>query len=238
MTTAELEWQGTCPICDAKVTFSSTNPWYRDFLLCRRCGSIPRERALVHAAKSLGLVGPGMFVHESSPANRAVDRWLKARAGTYCASHYFEKVPRGTISGGYRSEDLEQMTFADESVDVHVSLDVMEHVFRPDRVFAEVRRTLRKGGVYLFTAPTYKGLVETVTRSMRNPDGSVEFLLEPEYHGNPISEDGSLVTFHYGYDLPELIREWSGMDTMVLRFNDRNHGIVGEFTETYVVQKR
>ena len=41
---------------------------------------------------------------------------------------------------------------------------------------------------------------------------------KPEYHGNPVSDKGALVTFHYGYDLPELIREWSGMEYTYLSF--------------------
>lgn len=233
----ESSWDGHCPVCDRKTKFTSSNSWYRDFLLCGNCGSIPRERALALTARNLGLFQTGqLVVHKISPSNRAIDRWLEQQAGTYYASHFFADVPRGEMRGPYRSEDLEQMTFEDRSIDLHVSLDVMEHVFRPDLVFSEVRRTLKDGGIYLFTAPTYKHLVESVCRATLE-DGKVNHLLEPEYHGNPISADGSLVTFHYGYDLPELIRRWADLDTAVLRFNDRRHGVVGEFTEVYVVTK-
>ena len=47
---------------------------------------------------------------------------------------------------GVRCENLEELTFPDESIDLHISQDVMEHVFQPKRAFAEIARTLRPGG--------------------------------------------------------------------------------------------
>ena len=49
---------------------------------------------------------------------------------------------------------------------------------------------------YLFTVPTYKGKITSERRALYRDDGSVDFLAEAEYHGNPISDAGSLVTFH------------------------------------------
>ena len=63
-------------------------------------------------------------------------------------------------------------------------------------------------------------------------------MAEPEYHGNPVSNAGSLVTFHYGYDFAELIAAWSGLDVEVVRFHDHRHGVIGEFTEVYLAVKR
>ncbi len=37
---------GTCPVCETAEGFESPDGWYRDHLLCRSCGSLPRERAL------------------------------------------------------------------------------------------------------------------------------------------------------------------------------------------------
>lgn len=69
-------------------------------------------------------------------------------------------------------------------------------------------------------------------------DGEITFVGEPEYHGNPIDQKGSPVTFHYGYDLPALIGGWSGLDVTCLRFSDRHQGLLGEFTEIYICWKR
>jgi SAM-dependent methyltransferase len=137
-----------------------------------------------------------------------------------------------------RCEDIEDQTFADESFDVVITQDVMEHVLDPARAYAEIARTLKPGGAHVHTTPIYKGCMTSERRAERGPDGQIRHLGVPEYHGNPIDQAGSLVTYHYGYDLPELIADWSGMDSEVVRFHDRTHGIVGEFTDVIVSTKR
>jgi hypothetical protein len=112
----------------------------------------------------------------------------------------------------------------------------MEHVNSPDEVFRDVKRTLKPYGAYIFTVPTYKEKVKTERRASYTDQG-VYFYTEPEYHGNPASDQGSLVTFHYGYDFPELIHQWSGLDVEVARFHNHRYGILGEFTEIYIARK-
>ena len=162
-----------------------------------------------------------------------------ANARNTLEHNFTPDAPFGEIVRGFRNENLERLTFPDNAFDIFVSLDVMEHVNYPEKVFAESARTLATGGVCIFTAPTYKNRVVTERRAVYLEDGTPDFLgNKPEYHGNPVSDKGALVTFHYGYDLPELIREWSGMDTRTYRFHDHKHGVIGEFTEVYVCWKR
>ena len=127
--------------------------------------------------------------------------------------------------------------FPDERFDLVITQDVMEHVNQPEAAFREIARTLRRGGAYVFSVPTYKGLVKSERIGEYVADEFLSFG-EPEYHGNPINANGSPVTFHYGYDLAELIRVWSGLDVVCLRFSDRYLGIIGEITEIYVCRKR
>jgi SAM-dependent methyltransferase len=227
---------GFCPICMAEARFTATEGWFRDFLRCSGCRSIPRERAL---ALVLERSFPGwreMRVHESSPAPRGISAKLRRECRGYVASQFFADRPLGSEVEGFRNENLEALSFPDASFDLVVSLDVMEHVNRPDVALREIARTLVPGGAYLFTAPTYKERLVTERRALYRPEGGVEHLAPPEYHGNPISDAGSLVTFHYGFDFAELISAWSGLDVEVTRFHDHRHGVIGEFTEVYVAR--
>ncbi|WP_244482703.1 methyltransferase domain-containing protein [Mesorhizobium sp. Root102] len=178
-----------------------------------------------------------LSVHESSPTARGISPKLKRECTRYVESQYFPGERPGSLIKGFRNENLEAQTFADASFDLVVTLDVMEHVNMPEIVTKEIARTLRPNGAYLFTVPTYKGKVSSERRALYKADGSIEYIAEAEYHGNPVSDAGSLVTFHYGYDLAELTRQWSGMDVEVCRFHDHKHGIIGEFTEVYLARK-
>lgn len=230
---------GHCPVCEQDVEFRSPQTWYRDFLVCCNCGSVPRERAMAYVLSNQFPGWRRLAIHESSPSDRGVSRKLAQQCANYIATQFFPRERLGSIVEGFRNENLEAQTFGDGQFDLVITLDVMEHVNQPDIVLKEVARTLKAGGSYVFTVPTYKGKVGSERRARYREDGTIEHLVsEPEYHGNPISDSGSLVTFHYGYDLPELIYSWSGLGVEIRRFHDHNHGIIGDFTEVYICRKQ
>jgi SAM-dependent methyltransferase len=228
---------GFCPICAAEVRFQAAQAWFRDHLFCSGCGSIPRERALALVLERRFPDWRALAIHESSPAPRGISRKLARECAGYVASQFFPGEAFGATVQGFRNETLEGLSFPDARFDLTVTLDVMEHVNQPDLVLREVGRTLKPGGAYLFSVPTYKARVASERRAHFRPDGSVEHMAEPEYHGNPVSDAGSLVTFHYGYDFAELIHAWAGLDVEVMRFHDHRHGVIGEFTEIYLATR-
>lgn len=237
---SQLTYQhtGRCPICEKRSNFTAKEGWYRDHLFCHECegGSKPRERALMFAIRTFFPDWQRLAIHESSPMERGASVVMKRLCVGYLGTQFFPGVAPGSIHKGIRCENLEQLTFDDGTFDLTISQDVMEHVNRPDRCFREVARTLKPAGAYIFTAPTYKSQVKSERRAIMHGD-YIEHLHEPEYHGNPIDPQGSLVTFRYGYDLPEKIFAWSGLNTTVMRFHDHNIGVIGEFTEVYVCRK-
>lgn len=226
--------RGTCPICERETWFVEHDPWLRDHYLCHRCGSIPRQRAMLD---TLGRFVPGwrsLVVHESSPDGPSSDM-IKANCASYTDSHRVAGQPRGQVCGGYRNEDLHALTFEDESFDVFLTQDVLEHVLHPDRALAEIARTLKPGGVHVFTIPWYPELPRSRARA-REVDGRVEHLLEPDYHGKDGAKD-YLVTWDWGPDLADLIYGWCGMTTTIYLHRDRNLGLDGALLETFVSRK-
>ena len=224
---------GFCPVCQAPARFSARFDWYRDHLFCQACGSIPRERAVALVLEESFPDWRKLAIHESSPEPRGISKKFADECERYIATQYFAGHTPGAIREGFRNEDLERQTFPDAAFDLVVTLDVLEHVNEPEACFREIWRTLKSGGTFLFAVPTYKeNLVsERVARFL--PGGGIEHYREPEYHGNPVNPCGALLTFRYGYDLPELIRSWAPFNTRVHRFHDHHHGIIGEFTEVY-----
>jgi SAM-dependent methyltransferase len=164
---------------------------------------------------------------------------LKAECPGYIASHWFADQPPGSIVQGVRNENIEAQTFGDSCFDIALSLDVMEHIFDPARAYREVLRTLKPGGAYVHTFPITKSQVAAVVdQAVLQPDGTIRHLVDPpEYHGNPISDKGSLVTKSYGYDIGERIAEWTPFDVEITRYWDRTSGIIGSYTEVVVCRR-
>ena len=69
-------------------------------------------------------------------------------------------------------------------------------------------------------------------------DGTIHYNHEPEYHGNPVGDGKSLVTWHYGNDFEELLSEWSGLTVTTYVTRDRSLGIDGKFLEVFVMRKK
>jgi SAM-dependent methyltransferase len=230
---AVFENIGYCPCCRSATTFVAHEAWLRDYYRCSICGSIPRERHLQHVLDEQFPGWEGSSLHESSPSNDFIRRY----ALDYSCSQFFPDVPRGATRGAIRSEDIENLTYPDGSIDIFITQDVMEHVFNPDRAIAEIHRVLRPGGAHVFTAPKHKGLLESRQRARLHPDGTVEHLLDAQYHGNPIDDGGALVTWDYGYDFEQLMSVWSGASVAAVHTVDRSFGIDAEHNEVFVIRK-
>jgi hypothetical protein len=100
-------------------------------------------------------------------------------------------------------------------------------------------RTLKPGGAYVHTFPIVSSqVVAIIDRAEIGEDGNVRHLVSPpEYHGNPVDSSGALVTKSYGYDIGKQIAEWSNFDVEIIRYCDRSHGLLGDFTEVIVCRK-
>ncbi len=225
---------GSCPICQRRTLFIAEGPWLRDQLLCIRCRSIPRWRALIAVLEESFPRWRDLAIHESSPGGPASDKLARECKG-YVATQFFPDTPLGAAKDGIRCEDLEAQTFADGSFNLVVTQDVFEHVLDPARGFREVARTLRAGGAHVFTVPWYHWK-ETLVRAVRE-SGALRHLVEPDYHRNPIDPRGSLVVTEWGRDLCEFIEKHSGLTTEVVRLHDRRRGIDGEFIEVFISRK-
>jgi SAM-dependent methyltransferase len=141
-------------------------------------------------------------------------------------SEYRGASPPGEVIDGSRNEDMCRLTYDDQSFDLVLSSDTLEHV--PDYLAAlrETRRVLRPGGRHVFTVPIFASRPTTETRAEIDSDGEVVHLLPPLFHGRgsglfryaPVGQD--LLTFtEFGGDLVDRMGE-VGFDPEVLRGGD------------------
>jgi len=226
---------GYCPICEKRTVFVEEGAWLRDAYTCVRCGSIPRYRALLVVLNKEFPQWRHSVIHESSPSGSASAK-LRAEATRYSCSQFFPHASLGSLVDGIRCENLENLTFKDDSIDIFVTQDVLEHVLRPEAALKEIARVVRHGGAHVFTVPVYWGR-QTVLRAEPDHGDGVRLLLPAEYHGNPIDEKGSLVVREWGDDFPDFVHEHTGLDTTRFRLHDRRRGLDGEFIDVFVTRR-
>jgi SAM-dependent methyltransferase len=226
---------GYCLICERRTLFVESGPWLRDQYLCVRCRSIPRWRAMI---RTLNIEFPNwrdLVIHESSPTGPASQKFRR-EAAAYSASQYLlPDVPSGTVVGRVTCQDLEALSFPNESFDLFITQDVMEHVLRPELAVKEIARVMRPNGAHVFTVPIHRGrhtLVRAIAKGSR-----IEHLCPPQYHGNPVDPNGSLVVHEWGDDFVDFVAEHSGLWTEAHPYCDRQLGLDGEYLEVFVTRK-
>ncbi len=234
-----FEHRGHCPTCDRQVTFRAAHAWFRDHLLCDACGSIPRERALMRTIMEYYPNWRELSIHETSPVFRGASARLREQCPQYSSSYYYPDLPPGQVHAvsGSRCENLEQLTFPDASFDLFISQDVMEHILDPEAAFREIARVLKPGGAHIFTVPLINKTRPSEVWASRDGDGRIIHHHQPEYHGDPTTERGSLVTMHWGYDLATFITTEASMPTLIVATDDIDQGIRAEYIEVLVSVK-
>lgn len=177
------------------------------------------------------------IIHESSPCHRGASVRFAAECPGYFGSQFYPDLPPGSTTRSWRCENLEALTLADESIDIQVTQDVMEHVLDPALAFQEIARTLKPGGAHIFTVPLVNKASPSRRRAERSADGTIHHLESPVFHGNPIDSSGSLVTMDWGYDIAAFIHDASGLFTHIVHIDDLQHGVRADFIEVLVTLK-
>jgi len=179
-------------------------------------------------------------MHESSPGNRGASVTLRQACSQYTASHFYPDILPGEMhsKNKFRCENLEELTFPNESFDLFVSQDVMEHIFNPEKAFKEIARVLKPGGAHIFTVPLVNKEKASECWASMNEKGRIINHHEPEYHGNPIDKKGSLVTMHWGYDIADFIMLTAGTPTTIVMIDNLGLGIRAEYIDVLVSRKK
>jgi len=231
-----FEIDGYCPVCELDVRFTAKRDrpldkifypnWFRNSLACQKCSCLPRERAIAHVLNKACPNWREMKIHESSPAGRGLSPKLRRECPGYVTSQFSREIPFGTNHPqlGWRSEDLENQTYGDETFDVVITQDVFEHLFHPGRAAREIARTLKPGGFCVMTVPVVAPWGATTRRASLDGDKVIHHLPE-QYHGNPVGDGRSLVTVDWSYDIGAYLTAQSGIGFAVLDITDMEQGI-------------
>jgi len=205
-----------CPLCGPTIYVRLR----RDTLAvrCVRCKASPIHTATMTVILQEIPHLASTTVYEMSTAGPLV-QFLRRRARELHCSEYFEGVEPGTHVDNILCQDVERLTFPDESFDLCTCTEVFEHVEDDRTGFAEVHRVLRPGGRLVFTVPL-ADVEETVER-VRRDGGRLVHLLEPEYHGDRRRGPRGVLAFRtYGRDVTARLRAAGFASAEVVRVPD------------------
>lgn len=114
-------------------------------------------------------------------------------------------IKPGELSGGVRCEDLTRLTYTDESFDLVLTSETLEHVPDLNLALSEIHRVLTPGGRHIFTIPVLPGISKTFARMTRQPDGTLKRHAPRICH--PGGDVGYPVFTEFGTDVPEILRK-------------------------------
>jgi len=198
---SQLRVCGCCQKYSLIVSLSSGD----ERKLCLRCRANLRYELLAQSIRNVEGGLKDKTIIELDPKSPL--RSLLKQSDTYIRTYYSPDDLPGTVRyDGARCENITKLTFPDNSVNLIISSDVLEHVPDFSAAMKESARVLVKGGIHLFTVPTSG---KTIKRA-ELVDGIVQHLLPPEHHSDPLNPDGILAFWNFGFDLPELFEVDAG----------------------------
>ena len=125
---------------------------------------------------------------------------LRGQFPWFLGSEYADDPVRRANMFPIPFQDLMGLTFEDETFDLVITNDVLEHVPDLDQALREMARVLKPGGYHIGTHPF---MYEREVGDLRAQfvDGKLVNYMEPEYHVNPFEDGGALVFETPGWDI-------------------------------------
>jgi SAM-dependent methyltransferase len=206
--------QQFCYVCGKTSQFISDTDFSLREAKCIHCGSSQRNSdvakiiintfprnddiSLSQADKYLKHLG----IYEAQ-ASGPIHHCLKDLPHYIC-SEYFDDIQNGEKNKeGILCENLQDLSFPDETFDLVITQDVMEHVDCPEKAFSEINRVLKLGGYHIFTIPYHES--KPTLRRIVIEQGERIHKYPQVYHGDPLREQGALVFTDFGSDMNTMI---------------------------------
>lgn len=137
--------------------------------------------------------------------------------------------PDHWLRGQVPHRDLRRIGLPPATFHAVICNEVLEHVEELVPSLAGMAEVLSLGGYLIATVPFLYGQQEHLVKAIWRGEGQEpEVIGEPDYHGNPVEEAGSLVYRYPGWQLLNDLREAGFRDTTIHLISSTAYGVLGE----------
>lgn len=234
---------GFCHVCGERQQFQVSQmyasgrrsaegqliPNWREHLNCMSCGIVNRTRGSLKILDQEFAPSPDSQIYITEQVTPLFEILNRRFANVVGSEFLGPDLDGGFVSDGVRHEDVQTLSFPDLSFDLVLSFDVLEHVPFPQQAFQEIHRCLKPGGRLFFTVPFSWGDRYDVVRARLDETGTIEHLLQPEYHGNPVDMEGGSLCFRYfGWSVIDDLKQAGFRDAEILSYWSKELGHLGD----------
>jgi len=237
-------WPMYCPVCGQITKITNVDPKnIRESCLCHICRSTNRQRQIAYTlCKKIGISslkkikGYRGTIYNTESYGNIHNQLIKNKR--YISSEYFgKKYKSGEMIKGFLHQDLMNLSFKNNSIDIILSSDVFEHIPKPYSAHHEVFRILKKHGCHIFTVPFYSNQYKDNNRAFINKKNQIINLKTPIYHLDGIRpKKGTLVYNIFGKEMLSKL-EQIGFKVKMQKLSKPFSGIFGNGSIVFIAQK-
>lgn len=219
------QFSAQCYICQSLQSFGITSQAgpvnWRETLRCLSCELINRWRSSIHLFEALATPTARSSIYLTE-AVTPLYRVLKQRYPKTIGSEYVANIKSGeTVEARGENilvQDVTELSFGAKSFDALLSFDVLEHVPDYRKALQEFFRVLKPGGILLWSAP-FCFAQQTEVRATLAENGQIEHHMPPDYHGDPLTDEGVLCFQSFGMDILQKMEALGFSETRVCAFS-------------------
>ncbi|MBN2378099.1 MAG: glycosyltransferase [Sedimentisphaerales bacterium] len=250
----DTDWEGYCNLVGEKTVFTIKGTNLRETVYAKT-GTFNRQRQLI-CGLSMALLGvPHATLEEicqyindhrltiyTAEANGTIFNYLRnhIKPDHFYFSEYFgDQYTSGEIVNNIRHEDLQRLSFPDETFDIVLTAEVMEHIPDVPKAEGEIVRVLKSGGVYCFTTPVAPYLEHDQIKAQLDENGNIQYLTEPDYHGDPVRPEERILVFRV-FSHRDLSRRFEALGCTYIPyyFSSSSLGIINAHFDTVQVVRK
>lgn len=210
---------------------------FRERLNCEKCHLNQRMRSNLQVIESLIDHSKTDAIWLQEQLTPFYEILLSRYSRVVGSEYYGPNLKMGSSYNGVRHEDATSSSFADDTLSAVLSFDVLEHIPNYQKALAEAHRVLKKGGVFLWTAPFNLNHERTQIRA-KIEEGEIFHLLEPEFHGDPVNPERGILCYQtFGWDVLEDMRSIGFKNVEVIWNNNSSDAILSLDNVTIVGYK-